>query len=249
MKPFSLKASLRPSTRRVTELEPFEAYQLWAETYDDVENNGLLFAEQSVILPILEQLPISGGSVLDAGCGTGRYMRVIQKLKPRLLAGIDFSPNMIRKAKSVVTGDTHLHVSRLDQLPFNQQTFDVVISTLAIDHVEDLDRTFLELSRVMCRPGTMIISCFHPHGLSLGWQRTFRPGNGPRELTMAVKYYGHQHDDYVRAAKQAGLTIHRTIEPVIDENLAPFYRRSRRHDLYERYRGYPILLIMELRKT
>ena len=47
-------------------------FDLWAETYDE-ENNPLLMLEERTLEPFLPSLV--GAHVLDAGCGTGRWLR------------------------------------------------------------------------------------------------------------------------------------------------------------------------------
>jgi hypothetical protein len=37
-------------------------------------------------------------------------------------------------------------------------------------------------------------------------------------------------------------------EPILDETLRSFYEKAKRLDLYEKYEGYPLLLVLELRK-
>src|SRR5215471_2602523 len=80
-------------------LDPLDAYELWAATYDDREGNALLHAEQRTVYPLLQEMHLSNKCVLDAGCGTGRYLELLREFKPRLLAGIDFAPSMLKVAK------------------------------------------------------------------------------------------------------------------------------------------------------
>lgn len=229
-------------------LDAFEAYELWAETYDQCAENALLHAEQSTIVPMLKRLKLKGKVILDAGCGTGRYLNFLHPYKPRILAGIDLSPAMIERAQKKITENTfvRLEVASIDNIPFKSGFFDVVICTLALDHLENLRRGVDELSRVLKRNGTAIISVFHPYGKLLGWKRTFKP-NGNHQL-HAVRYYGHRHSDYFEAFKSAGLRVDELLEPVIDERLKPFYERSDRLDLFEQFKGYPLLLIFRLAK-
>jgi malonyl-CoA O-methyltransferase len=229
-------------------LDPLQAYELWAPTYDDREGNALLHAEQRTVFPMLQELDFSDKSVLDAGCGTGRYLELLRNSKPRILAGIDFAPAMLRVAKTKFSGACVFLVGgRIDSIPFADRSFDFVLNTLALDHLRDLHGGVSELARVLCPGGVMIVSLFHPNAKKLGWQRTFRTRPGKRHL-YAAEYYGHDTSRYLREFETSGLEVEQAIEPVIDESLKPFYERAFRMDLYEESKGVPLLLIFRLRK-
>lgn len=233
-----------------TVLDPFEAYQLWAKTYDNRQGNALLYAEHRIIYPLLERLSLSGKSVLDAGCGTGRYIEELRLFKPSSIAGIDFAPKMIERGMNKFRNDASIsfQVASMNSLPFRDQSFDFVISTLALDHLQNLQDGVSELSRVLRRQGSMIISVFHPFGQLLGWQRTFAKKNG-HSREFAVKYCGHRHQDYFDAFQACGLNICQMFEPIIDESLEPFYNQAGRLDLFKQYKGHPLLLIFHLEKS
>jgi malonyl-CoA O-methyltransferase len=229
-------------------LDPLEAYELWAATYDDREGNALLHAEQRTVVPLLQQMDLRDKCVLDAGCGTGRYLELLRDCNPRTLAGIDFASAMLKVAKNKFSGSSvSLIGGRIDSIPFADQSFDFVLNTLALDHLPDLHAGISELARVLRSRGAMIISLFHPNAKKLGWQRTFRARPGRRHL-YAAEYYGHGTSSYLRQFETSGLDVDETIEPVIDETLKPFYERALRMDLYDASKGLPLLLVFRLRK-
>jgi malonyl-CoA O-methyltransferase len=230
-----------------TLLDPFEAYELWAETYDDVEHNALLTAEQSVVVPMLRRLKLKGTRILDAGCGNGRYLRILQTYRPKFLAGIDFSPAMIAKARERTGTSLLLKVAPIEAIPFKRASFDFVFSTLALDHLSNLQKGVSELSRVLRKGGAAIISVFHPYGQFLGWQRTFRGKKGNSQ-TYAVRFFPHTHSEYLRTFRSVRLSLEELLEPVIDEQLKPFYESAGRLDLYERFKGFPVVLVFRLTK-
>jgi malonyl-CoA O-methyltransferase len=251
MKHRALTSTLKRFGRGARTLEPFEAYQLWADTYDDVDGNALLAAESAVITPLIAQSNLNGKDVLDAGCGTGRYLDALRKAMPDSLTAIDLSPNMIGKMREKLNGtsEVRLHVADLERLPFRDEEFDFILCTLAIDHIKDLHGAVAEFSRVLQRGGRILISSFHPFGALLGWRRTFKSehGNG-HGGSFAVKYYPHTHSDYFRAFQRSGLNITGMHEPKVTEQLRPMYERAARLDLYKRSLGFPLVLIFELTK-
>jgi malonyl-CoA O-methyltransferase len=241
----------RSLTSPLTVLEPFEAYQVWASSYHRTEDNALIFAEESVVRPMLEAALVRGKSVLDAACGAGRHLRVLSQLGPRFLAGVDFSPRMIDEARKGFhfEQDRSIGIARLEHLPFRSETFDLVLCTLALDHVRELTVALGELARVLRTRGSLVISCFHPDGQRLGWVRSFSVKNAlGRTRRYAVRYYAHPKSAYLDALRSMKVEVVQIAEPVIDERLKPFYERAHRLDLYERFYGLPLLLIFRAEK-
>jgi malonyl-CoA O-methyltransferase len=208
----------------------------------------LLHAEQQAVYLLLQGMHLAGKSILDAGCGTGRYLQLLREFKPRTLAGVDFAPSMLRVAKTKFSDSAVFLIGgRIDAIPFADNSFDFVLNALALDHLSDLHGGVSELTRVLSTGGKLIISLFHPNAKKLGWQRTFRPRPGKGHL-YAAEYYGHDTSTYRTEFENCGLEVELAIEPVIDESLKPFYQRALRMDLYEEFRGLPLLLVFQLRK-
>jgi ubiquinone/menaquinone biosynthesis C-methylase UbiE len=76
---------------------PAEAFDGWAASYDE-QPNPLLALEQRVLLPRLGD--VRGLDVLDAGCGTGRWLAQLAGRSARSLAGVDISSVMLGLAAS-----------------------------------------------------------------------------------------------------------------------------------------------------
>ena len=238
---------VRPSV----ELDPAAAYELWAPTYDNSSDNALLHVEAPIVRRLLEQADLRDKCILDAGCGTGRHLETIQKMQPQLIAGVDLSPAMLQFAVAKVNSNisTSFYVASVENLPFQDRTFDFVLSTLVLAHVQDLQAGIAELSRVMRNGATLLISCVHPFGKLLSWKRTFqsRTPSGKSDW-LAVKYSLHLYADYFNALKLSGMEIIHIQEPVIDETSRPFYLRAGRMDMFGQFKGYPMLLILVARK-
>jgi arsenite methyltransferase len=102
-----------------------------------------------------------GERVLDVGCGAGTDTLVAaQMVTPNgHVTGIDMTPEMLAKARGAAAEMTTANVEfvegDVEQLPFADQSFDVVISNGVIDLIPDKDAVFSGLFRVL-RPGGRI---------------------------------------------------------------------------------------------
>jgi ubiquinone/menaquinone biosynthesis C-methylase UbiE len=118
----------------------------------------------------------AGHRVLDVGCGTGYFARLIARAVGRegLVVGIDPSPAMISYAnrKAAASGNCRFQVGTAQAMDFPPDHFDVVVSSLVMHHLpEDLRVHALQEMRRVLRPGgrLLVAEAQNPrHGL--GWQ-------------------------------------------------------------------------------
>ena len=103
-----------------------------------------------------------GQRVLDVGCGTGYFARLLaQAVDPEgLVEGIDPSPEMITYAsrKGGRARNCHFQVGTAESLDFPAEHFDVVVSSLVMHHLpEDLQVPALREMRRLLRPGGKLL--------------------------------------------------------------------------------------------
>ncbi|HMC65066.1 MAG TPA: class I SAM-dependent methyltransferase [Gemmataceae bacterium] len=97
--------------------------------------------------------------ILDAGCGNGRYSRVLLRhADPEArLTAFDLSQNMLRRARERVHSDrAGFAAADLTRLPFADQSFDAVVSGWVLEHLPDPRPGLRELARVL-RPGGKLL--------------------------------------------------------------------------------------------
>lgn len=130
-----------------------------AEKYDkshDWVNDGNL-------LDILEtNLPIESKKILDLGAGTGMVAKHILKKRGDKceLVAIDICQEMLDKIDEI-----HIKTvcSGVEDLPFENDTFDAVVSRQCLHYVGDVEKTINEVKRVLKSNGTFILAQIVPY--------------------------------------------------------------------------------------
>jgi ubiquinone/menaquinone biosynthesis C-methylase UbiE len=108
----------------------------------------------------------TGDRVLDVGCGPGFLAdRVAGVVGPTgRVHGIDPSPEVIAYANRTAPANTNFRVAAAEQLPYPDETFDVVSCTLALHHIQPDHRpaALQEMYRVLRTGGKLLIADFRP---------------------------------------------------------------------------------------
>jgi SAM-dependent methyltransferase len=115
---------------------------------------------------------------LDAGCGDGRYLAALAAELPARRAGVDLSERILETARRRVEADYRR--ASLEQLPFADGEFDLVLCSQVIEHVPDAGRAVDELTRVLHPGGTLIISTDNERNA------VTRVLNAPRKLAVGA---------------------------------------------------------------
>jgi SAM-dependent methyltransferase len=101
-----------------------------------------------------------GRRVLDYGCGAGEIVGLLRKRGVEAF-GCDVFYEGGSSEKSI-PDSLRPFICRMDErIPFADQTFDVVVSNMVLEHVPDLDSVLREMRRVL-RPGGVALNVF-PH--------------------------------------------------------------------------------------
>jgi malonyl-CoA O-methyltransferase len=195
----------------VTALTPTAAYQQWAPSYPPAPHNALMRAEQSAVMELMPD--VSGRIGLDAGCGTGRYLRILEARGAATIIGVDLTPEMLVRARrpgaTIVRGD-------LCAIPLASASIDVAICGLALNDVAAVDQALHELGRVIRPGGQMVCSVVHPRGGVLGWSRTFETDDGP----CSIVTHWHSRASLERGCARAQLAIEVVAEPRLPTGIA-----------------------------
>lgn len=139
-----------------------------------------------------------GEHVLDVGCGTGTLAMEVQRRVGRAgrVAGVDPGQEQIASARAKAARrhmPIEFQIGGIEQLPFPDQTFDVVLSTLMMHHVPArLKRQGLaEIARVLKPGGRLVIADFKRPQERQGQAARFHAGgSGMQELAALVSDAG-----------------------------------------------------------
>lgn len=100
---------------------------------------------------------LEGKVVLEAGCGAGRFTEVLLK-KGAVLVSSDLSSAVEVNAENFPVSDKHLVIQAdINNMPFADESFDVVICLGVIQHTTDSEKTIEDLYRLVKKGGTLVI--------------------------------------------------------------------------------------------
>ena len=109
--------------------------------------------------PVLEELrrhPFQ--ELLDVGCGTGPMIELLLKEFPdKSYTGVDLTPRMIEVAQEKKLPNAKFLVGDSENLPFEGETFDVVICTNSFHHYPNPQAFINEAARVLKAGGRLIL--------------------------------------------------------------------------------------------
>ncbi|RGY96546.1 class I SAM-dependent methyltransferase [Clostridium sp. AM58-1XD] len=103
---------------------------------------------------------VKGKRVLDVACGEGYGSKLLKEWGALKVTGVDISKEAIEIAKENFSGDGIDYIQHsAEELPFENDSFDVVISFETIEHVDSPDKYLSEISRVLKFGGIAMVSC------------------------------------------------------------------------------------------
>jgi SAM-dependent methyltransferase len=106
-----------------------------------------------IIRAELDRLSVPAGArVLDAGCGSGRTLEELGRYGE--VFGVELDPGAASMARDRGCGE--VQIGRLEELPWEDGSFDLITCLDVIEHTPDDRLTLRELRRV-CKPGGFLL--------------------------------------------------------------------------------------------
>lgn len=152
---------------------------------------GQLALHQRVVLPALREAIHGGENVLDFACGIGRLTALAVDLtvfSGGRVAGADVSRTALARAAQIVPRATFVDIPGDGSLPFPPESFDVVVSTIALQHLQFFPvrhRYFREFARVLRPDGRLLVQLnADDSGRHVRWFERGDPGSyaGPGDV-------------------------------------------------------------------
>lgn len=110
---------------------------------------------------------LNGKLVLDVGCGSGRYMEIVQKYGGHIV-GIDLSYSVDVAFKNLgIKENVHVIQADVFKLPFKKEIFDYIFSIGVLHHTPNTKKAFECLPKLLKKGGEIAIWVYSNEGLSM----------------------------------------------------------------------------------
>jgi ubiquinone/menaquinone biosynthesis C-methylase UbiE len=173
---------------------------------------------------------VKGKRILEIGCGGAQKSIALSRWRAEVFA-VDLSRSQIDYGKKLARGEkaeVNLIVGDMKKIPFDNESFHIVVTAISLQYVPDLMATFADVNRVLLNYGNFVFSGMHP--LSLG--RLVRYRGEPavvvadyfrrrmthwtEKLPDGSKVHMHEYyrtlHDYFDALARSGFVIERYLE-------------------------------------
>ena len=149
------------------------------------------------VLGKIRQFPFV--SLLDVGCGSGEMLAMLKKEFPNVEAyGLDMSEQMLNQARKYLDPDICLQPGDVDNLPWPDHKFDLLVCNASFHHFPNPLRSLTEMYRVLQPGGRLVIA-------DPWWPDNIRQAinyylKSPFNLSGDVRIYSRQEMEQLVAA-------------------------------------------------
>lgn len=229
-----------------------EHYNEIADQFATISDQSFFneYCERPAMFSLLDN--VTGKRVLDAGCGHGRYAEWLLTQGATVTA-VDASEKMVHLARHRL-GEA-VDIRQLDLSEpldiFTKMSFDVIVSPLVLDYIQNWHGVFGEFHRILDSGGIFVFSVMHPffiqfrYGLQSDYFSTRRHEEqwGKRWKRDSVPAYRRSLTAMTLALSNTGFGIDRIIEP------KPIQGAQQRFpEQYEEYSHHPVFICFRVVK-
>jgi SAM-dependent methyltransferase len=166
---------------------------------------------------------VAGKRVVDLGCGMGHAAVALAAMGAKVIA-VDNDPTQLAHARELAEHEevrVELHRADLAELAFlTSASIDLVVSVYSLAAVDDLDRVFRQVHRVLHPGAAFVMSLPHPfsmlvdHHVTGGLQVTHRLDDRRPRADGALVTYPHQIGELFASLTRANFRIDTLLEPM-----------------------------------
>lgn len=181
----------------------------------------------------LEAIEGATGDLLEIGCGAGRYTRAFLHYRPDLnVSGCDISHVALDEARAAdTTRRIDYRLGDALDLPYDDNSFDIVVLFDVFEHVTDVGRAADEVARIL-RPGG-VFHCFVPcEGNKSTLFSVFRHSRRIPIHTWKREHIGHIQ---ILTTREMQRILERRDLQVMDTTFS-FHLLGQIHDLFDYWR-------------
>lgn len=173
-----------------------KSYNSWSGQYDTNENKTRDLDKKATIETLTKY---DFENVVELGCGTGKNSGwLITKAKH--IIGLDFSEEMLSKAKSKINSDKikFVQADLKKSWEIQNEFADLITCSLTLEHIKELDFIFNQAYQKLKPNGKFFVCELHPARQYIGSKAKFQTEKGIKELEV----YVHHISDYLNSAKK-----------------------------------------------
>lgn len=241
---------------------PFACLRFWynrfmnqydpiASIYENLMGDVGDLPNQYLLDPILLELlpPQANLSVLDVGCGSGRWTKILAQ-KYDMIIGIDNSSKMLQIAKDKrVKNNIIYQQSELEKpLSFAAKTFDLIFSNLVVHYVKNIHALAQELYRISKPGGILLVSTHHPAFYIARYPqlkkistRTAFTAKSLKGRVFLERFY-EPLISFLSHFTDAGFLLQTQKDTVITQDFIKLYPR------YKKFVGLPRFIVLKFKK-
>ena len=178
-----------------------KAYDSWSEQYD-TNINKTRDLEAIALRDTLTAIAFD--HCLEIGCGTGKNTEWLMT-RAKMVTAVDLSDEMLARAKEKInSGNVNfIQADITREWSFAKPGYDLVSFSLVLEHIENLENIFKEISKVIAKGGHVYIGELHPFKQYAGSKARFETDEGVQVMTC----FDHHISDFTGAANRNGFEI------------------------------------------
>ncbi len=184
------------------------------------------FGQERRLDLIRRYVKLENKRILDIGCGIGTYVSQLRRFSDDVY-GVDVDLDRIREGSRSVP---NLYIARGEDLPFQNESFDLVLLHEVLEHVEDDQQTVREAYRATKLGGNIVIYApnrlypFETHGFYWGKRYIFKlvpfvnylPNRCRRIFVPHARTYLAQDIQRLFQGLPIGIVVHTYVYPGFD---------------------------------